>query len=390
MEKQMDKRLYKYCTGCGLCSSIGAASIDKDKKGFIHPVKGNQVFLRKICPSYGVQSNIFDEKEIWGRAEKVFYGWSNDDAVREKGSSGGVITELCLYLLQEGHVDAVLHTCAEPDIPTKTMPCISVSYSDLISRAGSRYAISSPLSIISEIDRNKKYVFVGRPCDVDILRNYSLQEPHIAACIPYMLSFFCMGTPSDEAQEKLLDFLGCAKSDCFSLRYRGDGWPGLTKVVDRTGKEYTTDYDTSWGKILGRDLMNICRFCANGVGETADISAGDAWYLDEYNKPVFSEKQGRNVVFARNKKGLRILEDAKEKGYITLNDFCDYREKLPFVQYAQFERRATLNSRLMALKVLLKPYPRYNRTLLHAYKTNVSLKRRWDSFKGTIRRAYRI
>ena len=383
----MDRTLYKYCTGCGLCQSIGVAELERDQKGFAHPSNGDESTLKKLCPAYGNQTKIMQESEIWGRALQVSYGWATDMRLRDQASSGGVTTAICWFLLNEGLVDGVIHTCADPDQPTKTKTCISSSYEELALRCGSRYAISSPLDIISQLESDKRYVFVGKPCDVDVLRNYLQIKPELSTMIPYLLSFFCMGLPSDDAQKKLLKSLGCQEEDCVSLRYRGDGWPGLTKAIDKSGKSYTTDYDSSWGKILGRDLMPMCRFCINGIGETADISCGDAWYLGENNKPVFTEAQGRNVVFARTSIGLSLLSEACEKGYLHLETFDDFRKELPLVQYAQYERRGTIGARINALRILCKPRPKYRFKLMMEFKKIIPLSRRFDYFKGTLKRA---
>ena len=88
-----------------------------------------------------------------------------------------------------------------------------------------------------------------------------------------------------------------------SLRYRGDGWPGYATATQYDGKVFKMDYNTSWGQILGRDIMKMCRFCLDGIGEMADISCCDAWYLTNDNKPDFSEADGRNAVFCRSKLG---------------------------------------------------------------------------------------
>ena len=382
----MDKVLEKYCTGCGLCQSFNIATLKKDEKGFYHPVDGDEARLKRICPSYGKQIKFMDKKSIWGRALSVYYGWANDYKVRDTASSGGVTTALCIYLLKEKKVDAIIHTTENSDMPYATRTCISYSVNELIERCGSRYAISSPLNILGTLKEEKKYAFVGRPCDVDALRNYIELDNGLQSKIPYLLSFFCMGVPSNDAQKKLLEYMGCPIEDCVSLKYRGDGWPGLTKAIGKGGEIYKTDYDTSWGRILGRDLMPMCRLCLNGLGETADVSSGDAWYLGSDNKPVFSEREGRNVVFARTLTGQILLRDANKKGYITLQNFEDYQKILRYVQYAQFERRGTIAARIKALKILGLKIPIYDRNLLSHYKRELDLRTRWRYFKGTIRR----
>lgn len=385
----MDKVLNEYCIGCGLCQSVSIASLQRDGKGFYHPVDGDENKLKEICPSYGKQTKFMDKNYIWGKAINVYYGWSKDFVIREAASSGGVTTSLCIYLIKEKKVDAIIHTTANDKIPYETKTCISYTADELINRCGSRYAISSPLNIIDSLDKDKKYAFVGKPCDIDTLRNYMELNSELKDRIPYLISFFCMGVPSIDAQVKLFEYIGCPKEECISLKYRGDGWPGMTKAVGKDGNVYETDYDSSWGKVLGRDLMPMCRFCLNGLGETADVSSGDAWYLGSDNRPVFSEQEGRNVVFARTKTGQELLKDANEKGYLVLTKFDDYRISLPYIQYAQFERRGTIGARIAAFKLLGRKTPQNNKEFISKYKKNISIKTRWRYFKGTLKRLIR-
>lgn len=378
-------RFSYYCTGCGLCHKLGKGIVFEDDKGFYRLKSGDEKWLHSICPCGGRQTSLFS-KNIWGRSEGIYLGWSSDSGVRKKASSGGIITELCSYLLESGYVDGVIHTMASFNEPTKTLTCISTTREELVNRCGSRYAISHPLEVLPDLDTNKRYAFVGKPCDIDCLTNFMNIDNDYNSCIVFTISFFCAGLPSNTAQEKLLEGMGCELNSCKSLRYRGNGWPGYATAVDRNGKIYKMDYDTSWGKILGRDLMPMCRFCLNGIGETADISCGDAWYVDDNGKPDFSEHEGRNVIFSRTTKGNDILQKASDAGKIILLDFNQYEKILPQMQYYQLGRRQSMKAKRMAMKIFGKRFPDYPNDLLNEYRKNSSLKYSLQVFKGTVSR----
>ena len=217
------------------------------------------------------------------------------------------------------------------------------------------------------------------------MKNYIREFPELKEKFPITLSFFCAGLPSNDAQNKLIKELGCS-GKVKSLRYRGNGWPGYATAVQEDGSEYQMDYDSSWGKILGRDVMKMCRFCLDGIGEMADISCGDAWYLTEDLKPNFSENLGRNVVFARSNLGNEVLINAKKMGFITLNEFSDYNEKLKYMQFYQYDRRATMSTKSIAMKLMLKTFPKYFYKGMREYSKYATEKRKNDIFKGTIKR----
>jgi coenzyme F420 hydrogenase subunit beta len=380
----MKKYLEEYCVGCGLCTAFGKASCSEDEKGFFYPQNGDEEWLEKVCPSGGSQQERLDLTNVWGRAEAVYYGYSKDETVRKAASSGGVITEIASWLLENHMVDGIIHTCQDPSDPTKTISCISTTRQALISRCGSRYSISHPLTILNEIDTTKKYAFIGKPCDVTALNNVKELRPEIGDVIKYTISFFCAGLPSIDAQNRLLRHLGCNKETLKMLRYRGDGWPGFTTAIDKEGQEYKTDYATSWGKILGRDIMKMCRFCLDGIGESADISCGDAWYLTSEKKPDFSEGEGRNVIFARSKKGWELLQRviADEKIEIQVASLTD----LGYMQAYQRDRRASMIDKIIVLKFFGRSTPKWKLCYIIRYGKYINLRRHLQIVKGTLKR----
>lgn len=380
----MKKYLSEYCVGCGLCESCAKASCNVDEKGFMHPQEGDENWLKAVCPSAGRQQKWMDFSDIWGRTRSVYYGWSAEQHTRQMASSGGVITEIASWMLENKIADAVLHICTDPDDPTKTICCESTSREEVTLRSGSRYAISHPLQYISNIDHRKRYVFIGKPCDVAALRNYMEIDTELGKSIILTLSFFCAGLPSTTAQDKLIAHLGCSKDNLVSLRYRGDGWPGYTTAVDRYGRNYQTDYATSWGSILGRDIMKMCRFCLDGIGEAADISCGDAWHLTPEKKPDFRESDGRNVIFARTEKGEKLLDEIVKDGRVCVSPAPV--ENLKYIQMYQWDRRATMVDKVLAMRLLGRSVPRYNLKNLFLYAKKVSIKRHYAIFKGTVKR----
>ena len=149
---------------------------------------------------------------------------------------------------------------------------------------------------------------------------------------------------------------------------------------------YQMDYNTSWGTILGRDIMKGCRFCLDGIGEMADISCGDAWYLTADGKPDFRENKGRNIVFARTEKGYEILESAKLHGAVVLQETDEKEAHLNQIQKYQYERKATMGAKILAVRLAFHPAPKYSLRMLVQWKNNVSSKKRWQIFRGTLKR----
>lgn len=381
----MKKYLKDYCVGCGLCKAVDNTELAMDKKGYLHPVNGNDEFLEKVCPASGTQLKKMDLNKIWGQEKGVYIGWSNDARVRQQASSGGTITEITSYLVENKIVDGIIHITKNSSEPTKTEVCISTSREELINRCGSRYAISTPLGELDKIDYSKKYAFVGKPCDITALNNYMNIHREMRDVIVYLISFFCAGLPSIDAQKNLIQKLGCDKK-VIDLKYRGNGWPGYTIAIDNNGSSYQLDYGTAWGRILGRDIMKACRFCMDGIGEMADISCGDAWFITKENKPDFSEHDGRNVIFARTEKGQNLLSQMRDDNSLHLENFSDYEDKLKIIQTYQYERKTTMKAKLLAMKLFMKTTPNYPLEKMDNLAKQIESDKKRKIFIGMIKR----
>ena len=171
------------CIGCGICQSLVGKDkiyISMSEKGRLEPeaIKplSNLEFekIKKTCPGVIVEglpqrevNNNSKHDLIWGYYNSLFYAWSTDKDIRFQSSTGGLLNGLSLYLLETNKVDFVLHTAGDPDNPMRSLPKFSYTKKDLLNcESRSRYGPASPLSRFNEaLDTNKKFLFVGKPCD---------------------------------------------------------------------------------------------------------------------------------------------------------------------------------------------------------------------------------
>lgn len=380
----------QFCVGCGLCSAKCGQEMTTTEKGYL--VHANKLsdecieFCNSCCPSSQNSINKLNTSSIWGFCEEVHIGYSSDEEIRKNASSGGVLSALAIYLLDRGLVDAVIHTGKDDKIPYNTITKISVTRQNVMKNCGSRYAISHSLLDMWEfIEAGKKYCYIGKPCDVTALKNYIEKDEALSEQFPYVFSFFCAGMPSTQANLELLDKLNC-KGECVDLTYRGNGWPGFATAVDKNGDEHRLDYATAWGGILGRDINRFCRFCLDGIGERADISCGDAWYLLSDGNPDFSEHAGRNIIFTRNAKGSALLQDAVREGYIIVEAVEDAENYLKQIQKYQFIRKSTMRVKLLACRLFGMSIPYSSQGVVKEFAKYAHAKDKYVIFKGTIKR----
>lgn len=348
------------CAGCGLC--VGSTDEMKiDDKGFVRPKK--QIFdelSNNACPSIKiVQNNLENYNASWGPILSCQTGFSSNPKIRQMGSSGGVITALLYMLLSEKLVDAVIQTGTSKINPIANETKIIFHKEELILNSGSRYAPSSPLSVIRSIKGDgNKYAFVGKPCDAAALRMAVQRDNELQKQFPIILSFMCAGVPSELAAKEVINKFGLQQKNVTEFRYRGDGWPGLTKAVTSEGDVKTMTYNESWGTILNKHLQARCKVCADGTGELADIVCADAWYESKDGYPSFEETEGRSLIIVRTTAGRDLLSQAISLNYIKgLEKFniTGLRDIQPY----QYNRKRTLIARILALKLLLVKTPKY-------------------------------
>ena len=202
-----------------------------------------------------------------------------------------------------------------------------------------------------------------------------------------MIGFFCAGAPSTKGTLALLEEVGIPDpSRLKSLRYRGNGWPGMWKAVyeDDDGREQTIErtYADSWG-FVQRYRQWRCYICPDHTGEFADLAVGDPWYRD-----VQPGESGSSLIIVRTERGREILKAAVAAGYVRLER--QDSTLLPRSQPNLLSTRGGLGARLLVLRIFGAAVPAYEgfRTLPFWLK-HLSLKEKISSFSGTIKRVFR-
>ncbi|RZL84972.1 MAG: hypothetical protein EOP32_01615 [Rhodococcus sp. (in: high G+C Gram-positive bacteria)] len=355
------------CSGCGAC-----ALLDKDvslalaDNGFIRPRLNSSdssetdptalAEFRQSCPGISVQAQCpadATRHDFLGPIVSVWEAYALDAAIRFKGSSGGTLTALNEWLLATGEIDSVVVAAASASGPERTESSAVRTGSDVVRAAGSRYAPTANAAV-ADID-NPGSAVVGKPCEIAALRAIAKsrdQQP------PLLLSFFCAGVPSQHATDSLIRELGVDEgAELAAVRYRGHGWPGDFYAEDARGNSVRASYDDSWGKHLGPAVQQRCKLCPDGVGESADISAGDFWRADAKGYPDFTDQDGLSVLIARTRRGEEVIRRAAQEGVISVRAVDP--DAVAAVQPFQVVRRATLLGRLAGSRLAGHPTPRY-------------------------------
>lgn len=355
------------CSGCGACASVAPGRVEmKLRAGFLRPVvkkpleSAQNLAVSRICPALTAErtGRAPHAHALWGPYYNVWTGHATDAALRHHASSGGVLSAVLIHLLEVGKVDYVVQVAGAKSSPLLNAVRESVGYDHVYEAAGSRYAPSAPLEHLHErLKRPGRFAFVGKPCDVSALRAWQQLDPRIAEKVPYIVSFFCAGIPSQEGTSEILRRLGVEEDEVVEFRYRGDGWPGYAAARTRSGRVARMTYGDSWGGILSKRLQFRCKICPDGSGGSADFVCADAWHGDEDGYPVIAEADGRSLVISRTRKGDDAVREAEKAGRIELAP-CDV-EEIARMLPTQARRNSLVLSRLAAMALLGMRTPRY-------------------------------
>ncbi len=338
------------CIGCGICESIVGSEtikISMTKKGRLEPQEisplsnENLNKIKKVCPGVlveGLPKNEINNNSkfdlIWGYYHSLFYSWSTDSKIRFQSSTGGLLNGLSLYLLESKIVDFVLHTGTDPQKPMRSISKFSRNKNELLSSGScSRYGPSSPLDKFHEaLNLNQPFVFVGKPCDISAIRQLSKTDDRVNQSCKYLLTLVCGGFGEFTKSQDFIKSFNVKEESLEIFRYRGNGNPGKMYIKTDTGEEYDKDYNSFWGEESTWRVPFRCKICPDAIGESADVAALDTW---PGGSPK-GEDEGFNAAIARTQKGLELLNNVVDAGYIKkgntlnieeINDFQPHQVK---------------------------------------------------------------
>jgi coenzyme F420 hydrogenase subunit beta len=358
------------CSGCGGCSLVSdRVSMTLDASSYSRPVvegtargkldSAEAKMFERVCP--GVRLHAPDpvgasEHPTFGRHVSSWRAWAIDPEIRHRGSSGGVLTALSVWLLESGKTASVVGSASDAVRPTRTVPVRIMSRDEAMQASGSRYGPVSNLTAYQPDARSN--ALVGKPCEVSAAQQYHDAIGTPADERPVSLAFFCAGVPTQDATDRLVETLGANLSEVTAMKYRGEGWPGEFKVTLADGSTRGISYEESWGKHLGKQLQWRCKLCPDGTGAHADIAVGDYWDADEKGFPVFGEQDGVSVAIARSERGHKLLLEAANAGVIAI-------EKLDLdlvanIQPLQVKRKRLLLGRLIGRVLSFRRIPLYS------------------------------
>jgi coenzyme F420 hydrogenase subunit beta len=307
------------CTACGACAGIcpsNAIEILTNTAGFLVANINNDLCIdcgkcAKICPSNPENKPSIETNDIFhGICLAGYVGYASDEAIRQKSQSGGIVTALLCYLLEQNEIEGAIVNNLNAQT-RRPQAIFASSKSEIIGACGSYYAQSPVVkTILEHSDKNTAAVVLG--CQAESLQLIRENYPDIT--LPkYTIGLICAGQHSGDMIDDLITQSECDANQISEFRFRdkGRGWPGDVHVATSTKDCWLPKESRLRLKQVYE--LHRCIICYDQMNIFSDIVCGDPWGISHKQQP-----EGHTVVIARTEAGREILENAARDGAIIL------------------------------------------------------------------------
>lgn len=364
------------CLRCGACVAIcptGVLSLnDKSFPIIVDLASCNDCQLCvRVCPGHEVDlaalaAQLFGQpsppSNTYGIFKQLYVSHAANEEIRQGASSGGLTTQLLLYLLKREEIEGAVVVRADPACPWKGKTWIARSEAEILQSAQSKYCIVPLDQILGEIKREKgPFALVGLPCHIHALRKWTAIDRRWETRIPLVIGLFCHMCLEEEAPLDLMRLKRISPAEVERFEYRGGEWPGVIRAHLKSGEVKNLHNPDMRGHVFTYlsylYYPRRCLYCLDGSSELADLSVADPWLRDP--KGNWKYPGGWSMVIARTRAGLELLRRASEDGAIVLENLSLSHFRQAHDPMVAVKKRDNL-SRLENLARKGRPYPDYH------------------------------
>ncbi len=254
-----------------------------------------------------------------GNYHSCYVGYSNNEEIRSGAASGGMVTSILLYLLENGIIQGAL-------VSRQVMNDNRIDYETFVASTKEeildcRTSIYMEFPLVKHykkiLDFNGKVAVVALPCQLKALKNMEIKYPELKDKIEVKISLFCSGSTSVELVERILRKNQVNSEGIKRIYFRKGHWRGKTHIVMKDGSERTFSY--LYNLCTYRNLyfftMSRCFSCQDQFGFFSDISCGDVWLKEMKKNPI-----KHTGIIAKNQKAFDILQKMKGSGAVNLQE----------------------------------------------------------------------
>lgn len=308
------KKIIDNCCGCGVCEAVCAKksiALMPDEHGFYKAFLNNDTCVDcglcvKVCPQR--HSIPFISHSV----SRHYVAQVADKMVLQYSSSGGVAYELGRWAIRNGYKVVGTTYDTEQD---RAVWKIADKESELSLFSGSKYIQSIPSGIISQFDKQDKYLVVGTPCQIAGLVKY-IETKRFDRNKFLLVDFHCHGVPSYIVWDKYVEYvkkrMDVKNFTNVQFRSKSLGWHRFLLRFESETKTYysnnPTDHNVFYDYFFGHAWLNeSCYTCSyKRENSMADIKLGDCW-----NKNYKDNKLGLSALSVFTEVGDEVIQEIK-------------------------------------------------------------------------------
>jgi coenzyme F420 hydrogenase subunit beta len=315
------------CTACGICHAVCPRSVI-EIEAFIN--NGEPVFDSKKCTKCNTclrscpgadnflgntiqaNGNIFNKDDCYrtGPIQNTYLSHSTVALERDNSASGGTVSAICRFLLDNNIVDTVIGVGFKNTL--EPSPLIIKNSIDLKYLAQSKYARVPNCKVLDDEELGDSICFIGLPCHLKAIKKANEQRHNFVNKIKILIGLYCGNGLYFDATLSLLDKLGIKnREDIESIQYREGAWPGNFTLRKKDGETRSISKMT-FNYLSFFYTPKRCYLCNELPSFDADIALADGWAKEGI------DKRGWNCAIARTGLGDKIVNKAYKSGYLII------------------------------------------------------------------------
>lgn len=325
------------CCGCGACLNIcpkSAISMQEDEYGFTYPHIDETLCVgcgqcKKVCSYQDENVSLHEPITAYAAA-------GTDSELIKLSASGGIFASLAECILECG---GIVYGCAFSQKDGSLYPehVRLTDKRELYKVQGSKYVQSasgdSYRHVKSDLQRGKKVLFSGTPCQVAALNGFlgKMDRSNLLT-----VDIICHGTPSSKLFQDYICELGRSIKGTitdFKFRDKAGGW-GLKGAVYYTNKhnqskkrlipvQLSSYYSLFLKSETYRENCYSCQYA--GEKRPGDITIGDYWGIEDEH-PEYAKENGGKFDFSDGVSCVLVNTENGRNWLETLNPQISFAE----------------------------------------------------------------
>ncbi len=154
-------------------------------------------------------------------------GHSTDEYIRYHSASGGMVSQMLIWLMEKGYIQGAVVTKFDPDNELLVKSFVATTKEEILAAKSSKYSPVTLNTAIQEIKKREgKFVIVGAPCHIQGFRKYEQLDKHFKEKIFGYFGIYCSCGRTFYLTEYAFRERGIDKSRLTYFAYRDEGCLG--------------------------------------------------------------------------------------------------------------------------------------------------------------------